>query len=348
MLTGNVMVDRRSLEGPRNVVVEDKRDFAGLREWAERAQSEGAGLWMQINHPGRQAIRSVSSEIVAPSPVSLKGFGPLFKTPRSLERGEILSIITRFATTAAIAKEAGFAGVQIHGAHGYLVSQFLSPLVNRRSDEWGGTSEKRMRFLIEIVRSIRARVGISFPIAVKLNSADFQLGGFDEKESLQVVKQLEREGIDLLEISGGNYESPAMVSTSQVSSGLRKSTVRREAYFLAFAKKARNVSRTPLLLTGGLRTAATMTSIVNERVVDFVGIGRPLAINPDFARELLESRTEGSPPIHLSFGVKRLDDMLQNFWYQDQIRLLATGRDPNPRLNRYGSLTRGLFRLVFQ
>ena len=191
LMTGNVMIDRRALGEPGNVVVEDERDLLRLQQWAAAATSQGTRLWMQINHPGKQAPRGMNRENVAPSAI---GFGeklaPFFPVPRALKESEIEDIIERFGNAAAIAQKAGFNGVQLHGAHGYLISQFLSPHHNRREDAWGGTAVKRRRFVTQLYREVRRRVGEEFPIGIKLNSADFQRGGFTETESLGVILSL--------------------------------------------------------------------------------------------------------------------------------------------------------------
>jgi 2,4-dienoyl-CoA reductase-like NADH-dependent reductase (Old Yellow Enzyme family) len=344
LITGNVMVDRRSLEGPRNVAVEDDRDLEMLRRWAEAAQANGSQLWMQISHPGRQTPRGVSSEIVAPSAVPFKGqLAPMFRRPRALREDEIARIVERFARTAEIAKAAGFAGVQIHSAHGYLLSQFLTPLVNRRTDQWGGSLENRMRLLLEIARATRAAVGPEYPIAVKLNSADFQRGGFSEEESMQVVQALAAEGVDLLEISGGNYENPMMVKRGEVKPSGRESTVAREAYFLDYAEKVREVSTIPLMLTGGLRTASVMAALVASGKVDCIGLARPLALDPDFSKKILSGEVAVAPHGKSHVGIRIIDDMLQSMWHQEQIWRMAAGKAPKLNLSRMAALTRGVY-----
>jgi len=150
LVTGNVMVDRTQLGEPGNVVVEDERDLDALTRWAKSAHDGGAPIWVQLNHPGRQSNPlALGHTPVAPSPVPLNLPGAA--TPRELTTAEIEDIIERFATAATVCETAGFDGVQVHGAHGYLVAQFLSPLANRRTDEWGGDPERRMRFVLEVV-----------------------------------------------------------------------------------------------------------------------------------------------------------------------------------------------------
>ncbi len=340
LLTGNVMVDRRALEGPRNVVLEDDRDLEMLRRWAEAGQHGGTQLWMQISHPGRQTPTGVSQQVVAPSPVKLERLGFFFSTPRELEPAEIEEIIGRYATTAAIAKKAGFGGVQVHGAHGYLVAQFLSPITNRRNDEWGGTPERRRRFLLEVVRGVRRSVGGGFPVSVKLNSNDFQKGGYTVDDAVEVARALQEEGLDLLELSGGTYENPTMVMGPDRAAEL----ARREAYFLEYAARIREATELPLMLTGGLRSGVIMAEIVAAGTVDVAGLARPLALEPDLPRRILEGASDGARPVAVTLHNRTLDSMLTTFWHVEQLHLIAAGGEPNPKLSRIGALLRGLGR----
>jgi 2,4-dienoyl-CoA reductase-like NADH-dependent reductase (Old Yellow Enzyme family) len=327
-ITGNVMIDRRAFGEPGNVVVEDERDLAALQRWAQAGSANGTPLWMQINHPGKQAPKGLNSETVSPSAVPFGGpSAAFFTTPRALRDDEIEEIIARFARTAAIAKKAGFSGVQIHGAHGYLVSQFLSPHHNRREDRWGGSIENRRRFVLAVLAAMRAEVGPAFPIGIKLNSADFQRGGITEDEALGTIEALVQNGIDLVEISGGTYEAPAMTGV------MKASTQEREAYFIAFAERARAVSRIPLMLTGGFRTHAAMADAVESGAIDFVGLGRLLAIEPDVATRL----TVGLDPLHVvkpvKTGIGAIDRMglMEITWYTHQLKRIGAGRETNPR-----------------
>ncbi|MCB9592993.1 MAG: NADH:flavin oxidoreductase/NADH oxidase family protein [Sandaracinaceae bacterium] len=340
LITGNVMVDATAIGEEGNVIVEDDRDLPGLRAWARAAKSGGAQVWMQINHPGRQSPRTLSPRPVAPSAVGLKGAGPAFAKPRALEPSEIEAVVQRFATTARIAERAGFDGVQIHGAHGYLVSQFLSPKTNLRDDAWGGDPVRRRRFLLEIIRAIRAAVGPRFAIGLKLNSADFQKGGFDEAESMELLSILDGEGLDVIEVSGGTYESAAMFEETVPQ---HESSRRREAFFLDYVEKARaRVPNTPLMLTGGFRTRVGMQEALRG-AVDVVGLARPLAAEPDLSRRLLSGEAEAAYPVRIATGIKSLDALLQGAWYQLQLDRMGRGLAPDPKLGRLRALI-GYFR----
>lgn len=331
-ITGNVMVDRNALGEPGNVVIEDGRHLAALQRWAEAGTRNGTQLWMQINHPGKQAPKGLNPETVAPSAVSFRPeMQAFFATPRELSDGEIVDLIARFGRAAGIAKQAGFSGVQIHGAHGYLVSQFLSPHHNRREDRWGGSAEARRRFVLAVLAAMRAEVGADFPIGIKLNSADFQRGGFTEEESLDTLRALAHAGIDLIEISGGTYEAPVMTGVKRAALP-GESTRLREAYFLEFAEQARQAVDTPLMLTGGFRTPQGMAGAVASGAVDIVGIARSMALEPDLPSRLLS----GAPPVHqvrpIRTGIPAIDrsGMLEITWYTRQLRRIAQGKAPDP------------------
>jgi 2,4-dienoyl-CoA reductase-like NADH-dependent reductase (Old Yellow Enzyme family) len=255
-----------------------------------------------------------------------------FATPRELADAEVREVIGRFGTAAGIVKKAGFTGVQIHGAHGYLVSQFLSPHHNCRNDDWGGTAEKRRRFVLEVYRAMREAVGPGFPVGIKLNSADFQRGGFSEDESLDTIRALADAGIDLIEISGGTYEAPAMTGVRVGKAPVRESTRQREAYFLEFAERARKAVKTPLVVTGGFRSAQGMAEAISSGAVDMVGLARMLAIEPEAPARLLS----GNNPLHqvkpITTGIKAIDKLglLEISWYAGQLRRIGNGQAPKP------------------
>ncbi len=324
VVTGNVMVDRRALGEPGNVVIEDARDLEGLKRWASAGTERGAQLWMQLNHPGKQCPKGLNRESVSPSAIPFaKELRPFFATPRALTEGEIKDVIARFATGAALAREAGFSGVQIHGAHGYLVNQFLSPKHNVREDDWGGSAENRMRFAREVHRAIRAKCGRDFTVGVKLNSADFQRGGFTEEESLAVIDALTEDGIDCVEVSGGTYESAAMMGAGQSDR-----TRAREAYFLDFARKVRERSKVALVVTGGFRSIEGMEQALDERATDFIGVARPLACEPDLPERLLQRQSQGSAVRPVKTGIKFFDTraLPELSFYEAQLRRIADGQ----------------------
>ncbi|EKF75561.1 NADH:flavin oxidoreductase [Alcanivorax hongdengensis A-11-3] len=331
LITGNIMVDRHHTGEPNNVVLEDETDMALLQRWAEAGKSQSGHIWVQLNHPGKQIPRMLASgDTLAPSAVPFgKELKSAFKTPRALTEAEIRDIIQRFATSAAIAKKAGFTGVQIHGAHGYLVSQFLSGHHNRREDQWGGSLENRMRFPLEIYRAIRKAVGDAYPVSIKLNSADFQRGGFTEEESMTVAETLAAEGLDLLEISGGNYENPAMAGAK----GVRESTVAREAYFLDYANEIRKRVSIPLMVTGGFRSAKAMADAIDSGATDLVGIARPLAVEPDLPNRILAGQNGVvSRVTPRKTGIKAIDEMamMEVSWFSRQLHRMGKGKDPRP------------------
>ena len=338
LVTGNVMVDRNSLGEPRNVVFDERTDVSKAAKWASAATGNNTDCWVQLNHPGKQSPKAINPDPVSPSAVPLgKGLEQFFNPPRALSESEIQSIINKFAFAAKMSKGAGFTGVQIHGAHGYLVSQFLSPHHNRRDDQWGGSIENRMRFVKEIYLAIRKEVGESFPIGIKLNSADFQRGGFTEEDSTEVILALDELGMDLFEVSGGNYEAPAMT-------GAKQSTRDREAYFIEFAAKMKTLIKAPIVVTGGFRSTEGMVEAVGSGEVDMVGIARPLTLQPDLPKQILEGKNPKSLVKPLTTGIKALDKagMLEITWYEQQMARLAKGKKPNPEMNVYLSILRTL------
>lgn len=340
-ITGNVMVDRRSVGEPLNVVVEDDRDFAMLKQWAEAAKSGGAPALVQLNHPGRQTLPNISSKIVAPSAVKVKIPGAPFVTPKALTDEEIREIIDRFATSAEIVVRAGFDGVQLHGAHGYLISQFLSPLVNQRDDDWGGDAERRRRFVLEIARAVRQAIGPDKVLGVKLNSADFQRGGFTEEESLDAIAALGEENVDLLEVSGGTYEKPAMVGAQAAKQS--ESSRAREAYFLEFAERAKAVTKMPLMVTGGLRSASAMTDALREGI-DVIGIARPVCLEPDLPKRLLSDPLTVSRLKPIRTGVRQLDPPADLWWNNIQLRRMGAGKQPRKHLPGWEAVGHALVR----
>lgn len=336
LITGNVMVDPTHLESLRNVAVRPSLDLDALRRWAQAGTQAGNHLWMQLNHPGRQTPASVHPEPVAPSAgeaVDLFKRVGAFATPRAMSSEEITAVIEAFASAARLAKEAGFTGVQVHGAHGYLVNQFLTPLVNKRTDQWGGPSiEDRACFLRAVIRAIRDVVGPEFPIGLKLNSTDFKDGGFDEQESMRVLEMMQEEGVDLVEISGGSYEARAMFDGADEPRS-------NEVFFLDYAEKARARVDIPLMVTGGFRTRAIMEESLRSGWLDVVGMARPFTQNPRVAADLISGvldKAADPPPV---FGLSRLKGAGAAGMSVVQMALISRGEDPTGRFAGLRALT---------
>jgi len=276
ILTGNVMVDRLAMTGPGGVVLEKQTELEKFARWSAAAKANDTRVWMQINHPGRQVYKRMGGKVYSPSDVSLDmgKLSDMFGQAQAMTEDQIEELIQRFTDTAVQAEKAGFDGVQIHAAHGYLIAQFLSPLVNKRQDQWGGSIEHRARLLIEVIKRVKAATAPEFGIGVKLNSADFQRGGFDVDDALTVVQFLEPLAIDLVELSGGSYEAPAMQGVTADGR-----TLNREAYFLEFAEKIASETKIPIMTTGGIRRLPIAEEVLAKNVA-LVGIATGLATEP--------------------------------------------------------------------
>jgi len=324
LITGNVMVDAEALTGPGGVVLDTDAPLEPFTAWAQAGKTDGAAMWMQISHPGRQVQANMPGVVWGPSDVGvdLGKRSKRFGRPVAMTAEQIAATVARFATTAQRAEQAGFDGVEVHAAHGYLLSQFLSPLVNNRTDEWGGSLENRARMLLDVVRAIRAVVSPTFAVAVKLNSADFQRGGFDANDAQRVIAMLAPLGVDLVELSGGSYESPAMAGRAADSR-----TVAREAYFLELATELAKASPLPLMLTGGISRRDTAEEVLANNVA-VIGMGTALAVTPDLPnrwRQDLEATGTLKP---VTWSDKSLASVAGMALARYQMRRMARGLDP--------------------
>lgn len=334
IITGNVMVDGRALTGPGGVVLQDDRRLAAFEHWARAAKASGARVWMQINHPGRQVYKRMGQQAWAPSALALNlgRYSKLFAVPKAMSQAEIAETVARFTTTARLAERAGFDGVEIHAAHGYLLSQFLSPLSNHRQDEWGGSLENRARLLLDIVRAVRGAVAPTFAVGVKLNSADFQRGGFDVADARRVVTWLNDLQVDLVELSGGSYEAPAMQGESR-----DERTLAREAYFLSFAKDIVGVARMPIMITGGIRRRAVAEEAISSGV-QLVGMATALAISPNLPN-VWRSGTDPVPQLpRIVWKNKSAAAMALQAKVKYQLRRLSHGQSTNTEVSPLGVL----------
>lgn len=329
LITGNVMIDSRALTGPATIALEAGTPLAPFKAWAQAARENGARVWMQINHPGRQVMANMGGLAWAPSGVALDmgKHSKLFAQPQAMSAANIDEVIQRFADTAHAAEQAGFDGVQIHAAHGYLLSQFLSPLTNRRDDEWGGSLANRARLLLAVVRAVRERVSAQFSVAVKLNSADFQRGGFSENDARQVVLLLNDLQVDLIELSGGSYESPAM--QGRTADGR---TLAREAYFLEFAKALAAVARMPVMTTGGISRREIAEQVLASGVA-VVGIATALSLAPDLPQQWRAGRTPAAGAQPVNWKDKTLGSIASMALVRRRLRALGAGAGGAGTLN---------------
>lgn len=368
LLSGNIQIDKDHLERPGNVIIDAMADDdvshelkAALSSYSAAATRNGNHFWAQLSHGGRQTPKNVNAAPHAPSAVKLGLPGGQFGDPVEMRKGEIERLIQKFSNAARTCQECGFTGVQIHAAHGYLLSSFLSPRANIRSDIYGGSLENRARFLLETIGAVRSAVGSKFPIAVKLNSADFQRGGFAFDDSIQVAKWLEEASVDLIEISGGNYEQPKLLgiegleasedqiiadnditneSGAAVESHKTKSTMEREAYFVDFALAMQKHVSIPLMVTGGFRRAETMRYAIESGAADLIGLGRPMCVMTDAPNKLLAG-TDSLPsyenqlaliPSWLGFLknikiIRTIDSFAVQYWFYAQLYALGqTGK----------------------
>lgn len=329
IITGNVMVDRRALTGPAGVVLEDDRFLPRFCAWAKACRSRGAQAWMQINHPGRQLLAGLGQPALGPSAiaVNIPGLKGIFAQPRALVEEEINDLIRRYVDSAVLAERAGFTGVQVHAAHGYLFSQFLSPLSNRRDDQWGGSLDNRARILLRTVEAIRAQVDPKFCVGVKLNSADFQRGGFEAHDAEAVVRMLNERCVDLVEISGGSYESPAMQGRAQ--DGI---TLAREAYFLEFAERIAAVATMPVMVTGGIRRREVAEKALQGPVC-MIGMATALALDPSLPNRWKMGQGAVIEPIVVPWKNKALASAATQSIMKKQLTLLSEGRPTNPHIS---------------
>lgn len=352
-ITGNVLVDRRNLEAPGNVVIDgppSNEHAVMLSKWAEACKAGGGKAVVQLSHAGRQTQKMVNPQPDAPSAIAVDLPGGQFGTPRAMTGDDIKRLIDKYATATKATRAAGFDGVQIHAAHGYLMSQFLSPLTNQREDEWGGSLENRARLLLTVLKTAKAEAGPGFGVSVKLNSADFQKGGFSQSDSTAVIGMLNDLGLDFVEISGGNYEQPKMMDMEGLKpaheDGARESTKRREAYFLDYAKEVQAVAKMPLMVTGGFRTRAGMNEALASGEADLIGLGRPLCVDVDAPGQLISGALEELPKwektLRIGPGIfgpnssiglfKALNGFGMQGWYYTQLHRIADGFQPNRKL----------------
>ena len=340
IITGNIMVDPKGTAEPGNIVFDKNSNMEILKDWAKQGQQHGAKVMVQLNHPGKQVPKTIAKETVAPSTIPLgNGLNKLFSTPRALTTSEVEELVQKFVTSAKVAKEAGFSGVQIHAAHGYLISQFLSPHDNRRTDKYGGSLENRMRFLKEIYLGMREELGKDFTIGIKINSTDFKEDGLTEEDSLKTIIELANLGLDFVEISGGTYERPAMMGATSKSTN--------QVFFAEYSKKLKQKIEIPVVVTGGIRSINAMNTLLNDNTTDFIGIARPLTIDPNIPNKIKQGTYTIVETTRVSTGVKKLDkifgSLLGIVYYQVLMQNIAKGKEPKATKNAWPSLIQAVY-----
>ncbi|KAI1758449.1 NADH:flavin oxidoreductase/NADH oxidase [Xylaria castorea] len=324
ILTGNVLLHYDHLEAPGNAIIPKGAPFSGERferfsDLGKQAKAHGSLIVAQLSHPGRQVPDAVQPHPISASDVQLEGMtmGSTFAKPRAMDKNDIKDVVDSFAYAAEYLHKAGYDGIELHGAHGYLIAQFLSQTTNKRTDDYGGSLLNRARLIFEIVNEIRKRVkDDSFVIGIKLNSVEFQDGGFTPEECRDLCIELEKHKFDFVELSGGTYQELAFEHK-------RESTKKREAFFIEFAEMiAPQLKHTKVYVTGGLRTAAAMVEAL--KTVHGVGLGRPVTHEFDFAKKLLEGKVNAAA----DYGIDEQDFALSIFAAGVQMRLVGKDKEP--------------------
>lgn len=307
-IIGEVQVDHRYPEKPGNLVLGPGADDALLARLANAGSADNAPVWPQLGHAGALAHLPISRP-AGPSALNLEGL-----QCDGLTLSEVEALPTAYASAAAQAQTAGFNGIQIHAGHGFLLSQFLSPLFNHRSDRYGGAIEARCQLLLDIVQQVRATVGPRFAIAVKINSSDQLEGGLSEDDALVAISLLGNETVDLIDISGGTYFPGAPSSSDRRTSG---------PYFIDFAHRARTVTDVPLMLTGGFKTRREAADAVASRAADLVGLARTMVLDPDLPAKWCHP--DGGDPVFPRFDSPPPGGITA--WYTMRLAALANGTE---------------------
>lgn len=292
-IIGEVQYRSDFAEKPGNLVLNSLSDKIKFKALAEMGSMNGALLWPQIGHAGAMAHPPISYP-KGPSKIEIPAINGKGLSCEALTLSEIKEIPNDYAQSALLAKELGYGGLQLHSAHGFLLSQFLSPLFNKRTDEYGGSILSRSRLLLEVIEAVREAVGPNFPIALKLNSSDLLEGGLEADDALKVVAALDNTSIDLIDISGGTYFPGAKSASDATSSG---------AYFIEFAKSARSKTNIPLMLTGGFKCFQQASDVIKKGNIELVGIARALALDPELINNWQQSSRQDQPknPVYPRF-----------------------------------------------
>ncbi len=313
-LIGEVQTRPDFPEKPGNLVLVPDADWPAMQELARRGSANGAHIWPQLGHAGALSHGPISSP-KGPSRLDIEGLHC-----EGLSLAELHEIPETYARAAALAKANGFGGVQIHAGHGFLLSQFLSPLFNHRTDAYGGSVVNRFRIIHEVIAAIRQAVGPGYPVGIKINSTDKLQGGLTGTEAMQVVRLLGETSVDLIDISGGTYfPGAASSSDGALASG---------PYFLEFSKQAKQVTRIPIISTGGFTTRAQAIEALRTEAADAIGLARAMVLNPSLANAWLSDA--GGDPEFPTFDTPPRGGITA--WYS--MRLTALAEDDEGRFTR--------------
>ncbi|PNS16382.1 NADH oxidase [Sphaceloma murrayae] len=323
ILTGNIMIEHDQLEAAGNPIIPRTAPFSGPRfdafaSLAKASKAHGSLIVGQVSHPGRQCANNIQKDPVSASDVQLEGnvMGMQFNKPHAASLDEIKRVVDGFAHSAEFMEKAGYDGIELHAAHGYLLAQFLSPTTNKRTDDYGGSLENRSRLIIEIAQEVRKRVSENFIVGIKLNSVEFQDKGFEPEEAKTLCSLLEQNRFDFVELSGGTYESLAFGHK-------RDSTKKREAFFLEFAELIAPVlTKTRTYITGGFKSAGAM--VKSLEVVDGVGLARPVCQEPRLAKDMLDGKVKAAIKMQLDDN----DFGITNVAAGTQIRQMGKDQEP--------------------
>lgn len=319
-LIGEVQIGCDYPEKPGNLVLVPSLDKSRFETLARRGQKNGAHLWPQLGHAGALSHAPISQP-KGPSPLSVEGL-----VCEGMSAREVAQLPARYARAATLAQALGFGGVQIHAGHGFLLSQFLSPLFNHRTDQFGGSIEGRFRVVGQIISAVRESVGDEFPVGIKINSTDQLEGGLTGRDALEVVRMLNRTSIDLIDVSGGTYFPGAKSSSDGASRG--------GAYFVEFARKARELTDIPIVVTGGVRTQVQAVDVLESHAADAVGLARAWVLNPDLANSWVGDHSED--PEFPRFDTPPAGGITA--WYTMRISALAEGAEDTFDLDAHTAL----------
>ncbi len=323
ILTGNIMIEFDQLEAAGNPIIPSNEEpkgprFEAFKKLAAESKAHGSLCIGQVSHPGRQVSDTIQKNPVSASDVQLEGniMGLTFAKPHPASSEEVEHIIEAFTHAAEYLHAGGYDGIQLHGAHGYLLAQFLAASTNKRTDQYGGSLANRSRIILEIAHRIRKRVPESFILSIKINSVEFQKGGFNTDECKELCAALEANKFDFVELSGGTYEELAF-------SHKKDSTKKREAFFLDFAETiVPALTKTKTYITGGFKTAGAMVNAL--KTVDGVGMARPVCQEPRLGADILCGKVKGAIK-------QRLDENnfgLTNVAAGSQIRMIGKDQEP--------------------